>query len=94
MRWATPSTKLSEGWGGIVGMATMHVDCDTCSARGHGCGDCVISVLLGPPPARSAPGGMPVDLVEEEQRALSVLADAGLIPPLRLTGDGQAREAV
>ncbi|HJE51942.1 MAG TPA: hypothetical protein K8V15_08200 [Tessaracoccus flavescens] len=66
-------------------MATVHVDCDTCSARGSGCGDCVISVLLGPPA---------VSLVDDEQRALAVLADAGLIPPLRLSGCEQPREAV
>ena len=28
----------------------MYVDCDTCTARGTGCGDCVVTVLLGAPP--------------------------------------------
>ena len=28
----------------------MHIDCDTCTARGTGCGDCVVTVLLGAPP--------------------------------------------
>ena len=28
----------------------MLIDCDTCTARGAGCGDCVVTVLLGAPP--------------------------------------------
>lgn len=28
----------------------MYIDCDTCTARGTGCGDCVVTVLLGAPP--------------------------------------------
>ena len=55
----------------------LHVDCDTCAARGPTCSDCVVSVLLG------APGGV-VDLDRDEQAALEVLADSGLVPPLRL----------
>ena len=27
----------------------MLIDCDTCTARGTGCGDCVVTVLLGAP---------------------------------------------
>jgi hypothetical protein len=50
------------------------IDCDTCVVRGDACGDCVIAVLLGAPP----------ELQADEQRALGVLADAGLVPPLRL----------
>ena len=53
------------------------IDCDRCSARGIGCGDCVVTVLLGGPPY-----GVELDPVEE--RALTVLADAGLVPPLRM----------
>jgi len=53
------------------------IDCDDCSARGIGCGDCVVTVLLGGPPAD-------VTLNEEERRAVEVLAAAGLVPPLRL----------
>lgn len=55
----------------------MIVDCDGCVVRGHGCADCVVSVLLGGPP----------DVLEfdaDEQRAIEVLAQGGLIPPLRL----------
>jgi hypothetical protein len=28
----------------------MLIDCDTCTARGEGCADCVVTVLLGAPP--------------------------------------------
>ncbi len=28
----------------------MLIDCDTCTARGVGCADCVVTVLLGAPP--------------------------------------------
>ncbi|MCU1675486.1 MAG: hypothetical protein JWM93_244 [Frankiales bacterium] len=55
----------------------MHIDCDSCAVRGLACGDCVISVLLGAPPE-----GVHVD--EAERAALAVLADRGLVPPLRL----------
>jgi len=37
-----------------------------------------VSVLLGPP----VPG--PVEIADEHAPALAVLADAGLVPPLRL----------
>lgn len=57
-------------------MDSTDVDCGTCSVRGSACGDCVVSLLLGPPPELS--------LEPDEQRALGVLADAGLMPPLRL----------
>jgi hypothetical protein len=52
------------------------IDCDRCAIRGVGCSDCVISVLL------DAPGK--IDLVEPELKALGALADAGLVPRLRL----------
>lgn len=52
------------------------IDCDTCVVRGPACHDCVVTVLLGPPPEL----GFDV----EEQRALAVLADSGLVPRLRM----------
>lgn len=54
----------------------MIIDCDGCGVRGDACGDCVVAVLLGAPP----------DLQADEQRAIGVLAEAGLVPPLRLVG--------
>ncbi len=53
------------------------IDCDACSMRGLGCGDCMVTVLLGGPPY-----GVALD--DAERRAIDALADAGLIPPLRM----------
>jgi hypothetical protein len=55
---------------------TVDIDCDTCVVRGLACGDCVVTVLLGPPPGLS--------LDDDAQRALEVLAGSGLVPPLRM----------
>lgn len=55
----------------------MLIDCAGCAGRGFACGDCVVSVLLG-----AAPEG--VELDEAQRVALRVLADGGLVPPLRL----------
>lgn len=55
---------------------SMVIDCDTCAVRGLACQECVVTVLLGPPPE--------VGFDAEEQRALEVLADSGLVPPLRM----------
>jgi hypothetical protein len=57
--------------------AVVHIDCDTCQVRGPACGDCVVTVLLGTPPQG-------VELDAAEQAAIGVLADTGLVPPLRL----------
>jgi len=54
----------------------MLIDCDSCAVRGDACSDCVMSVLVAPPPV--------VEWDEDERRALALLADAGLLPRLRL----------
>lgn len=59
----------------------MLIDCDTCQVRGAACRDCVVTVLLGPP---AELGSDTFDLDEVEQAAVRVLAEGGLIPPLRL----------
>lgn len=59
-----------------VGDMTTRIDCDTCVVRGLACHDCVVTVLLGPPPE--------LTFDDDEQRALDVLASSGLVPPLRL----------
>lgn len=51
---------------------TMQIDCETCPVRGEACGDCVVTALLGPP-----------ELDEREGAALVLLADRGLVSPLR-----------
>lgn len=53
------------------------IDCDRCTMRGIGCGDCVVTVLLGGPP-------FGVALDDDERHAIEVLALAGLVPPLRM----------
>jgi hypothetical protein len=55
---------------------TTRIDCDTCVVRGLACGDCVVTVLLGPPPE--------LTFDDDACRALDVLAAGGLVPPLRL----------
>lgn len=55
---------------------TLSIDCDTCLVRGLSCHDCVVTVLLGPPPE--------LGFDTDEQHALEVLADSGLVPPLRM----------
>jgi hypothetical protein len=55
---------------------TTRIDCDTCVVRGLHCHDCVITVLLGPPPE--------LTIDDDEMAALDVLASGGLVPPLRL----------
>lgn len=57
----------------------MLIDCDRCIARGPACADCVVTVFLAiAPPARQ------VELDDSESAAVAVLAEAGLVPPLRL----------
>lgn len=63
---------------------SVTIDCDRCSLRGIGCGDCVVTVLLGGPPF-----GVPLD--DDERRAIDVLADAGLVPPLRMVEVHESR---
>lgn len=60
------------------------IDCDSCSVRGAGCGDCVVTFLLGTPPS-----GVVLD--DAERRAIDVLAAAGLVPPLRMVRPLESR---
>jgi hypothetical protein len=66
----------------------MLIDCDTCTARGTGCTDCVVTVLLGAPPgwqgvdpvvvpmtARARPGGLAPETVDE------LVAEDVVVPP-------------
>lgn len=48
----------------------------SCLVRGLACHDCMVTVLLGPPPE--------LTFDDDERRALEALADGGLVPPLRL----------
>lgn len=66
--WLDPGPDPGAGSGSVV------IDCDDCAVRGPGCQDCVVSVLLG----------VPETLLDDERRALEVLAEAGMAPRLRL----------
>src|SRR4029078_187883 len=59
---------------------TTRIDCDTCVVRGLACHDCVVTVLLGPPPE--------LTIDDDERRALDVRAEGGpgAPPPLRVRG--------
>jgi hypothetical protein len=54
----------------------MLIECDRCVMRDIACSDCAVTALSAP-----GPDG---ELDEAEYRALRVLADARMIPPLRL----------
>ena len=60
----------------ILGDMATRIDCDTCVVRGLACHDCVVTVLLGPPPE--------LTIEDDGLRALTALAEGGLVPPLRL----------
>ena len=57
----------------------MIIDCDSCRARPRACGDCVVSHLLA-----TAPSSGPPVIDDSALAAVSTLAAAGLVPPLRL----------
>ena len=61
----------------------MLIDCGSCALADVACGDCVVSVLLGQP-GMERPAPAVAEVPAEHAPALSVLADAGLVPPLRL----------
>lgn len=52
----------------------MIIDCAGCVMRDLACDDCVVTFLLGPAD----------ELGPAERTALAVLADGGLVPPLRM----------
>ena len=58
----------------------MLIDCDSCLAKDIACDDCVVTLLFDE--------GLLVDRVldldRDEADALAALADAGLVPQLRL----------
>lgn len=54
----------------------MIIDCDRCEMRNVACDDCVVTALLGTVPDDEIGG--------ETAVALRVLADGGLVPPLRM----------
>ncbi len=56
----------------------MLIDCNDCRMQGtDACGDCVVSFLL-----TDLAG--PIEFDDEQAEAFELLADAGLVAPLRL----------
>jgi hypothetical protein len=55
----------------------MTIECGRCEMRGIGCRDCAVAVIESQ--------NVTDCLTQEQLRALRVLADAGLVPPLRLS---------
>ena len=59
----------------------MMIDCGSCEMRGKECGDCVVSFLtIEVRPTDRAT----VELDQDQASAMATLAEAGLVPPLRL----------
>ncbi len=56
----------------------MLIDCDSCTVRGTGCADCVVTVLLGAPPAElgTEPVLLPVPPVPAARASGPVAEDA------------------
>jgi hypothetical protein len=71
------------------GRAAVLIDCDTCTVRGQGCDDCVVTVLLGAPPGwrGSDPTVVPLtrraaaEAVPGERRPVAGAAGAVAGPP-------------
>ncbi len=61
----------------------MVIDCDRCEARGLACRNCAVTVIVAEGPAGEGPAGEGTELGPAELRALTALANAGMIPPLR-----------
>ena len=68
----------------------MLIDCDTCTGQGVHCHNCVIAVFLDTPPAPRDSQRPQFQLDSDEQIALVHLAEAGLVPPLRLVRDSNS----
>jgi hypothetical protein len=63
----------------------MLIDCDTCTARGTGCGDCVVTVLLGAPPGWQGVDPVVVPMTGRARGALDAVAEPAaedvVVPP-------------
>ena len=60
----------------------MLIDCDSCAMRDIACSDCVMTMLLDSRATRRR--ALPAEFDDDERRAVDLLADAGLLAPLRL----------
>ncbi len=62
---------------------SLLVDCDGCVGKQHGaCDGCVVTFIL----SRDPGDAIVIDVAE--QRAMRLLSDAGMVPPLRYSPTG------
>jgi hypothetical protein len=60
----------------------MLIDCDTCTARGTGCADCVVTVLLGAPPGWQGVDPVVVPMTPRATaEEMPVAAEDVVVPP-------------
>jgi hypothetical protein len=61
----------------------MLIDCDTCTARGTGCADCVVTVLLGAPPGWQSTDPVVVPMPDRARHAFppEPAAEDVVVPP-------------
>ena len=57
----------------------MLIDCDTCTVRGTGCADCVVTVLLGAPPGWSGTDPVVVPMPAREAEPGAAAPAAGVV---------------
>jgi hypothetical protein len=65
------------------------IDCDTCTVRGHGCDDCVVTVLLGAPPGWR--GSDPTVVPLGRRRPAEHLVEQDPVPVPVVAGDAPGR---
>ncbi|MGY1638057.1 hypothetical protein ACI78V_15535 [Geodermatophilus sp. SYSU D00742] len=58
----------------------MFIDCDTCTARGTGCADCVVTVLLGAPPGWETADPTVVPMTGRRQDGAAEAAEDVVVP--------------
>jgi hypothetical protein len=59
----------------------MLIDCDTCTLRGTGCADCVVTVLLGAPPGWQGVDPVVVPMTGRTRSAEPPAAEDVVLPP-------------
>ena len=64
---------MSELIPNLNGMKNIKIDCNSCVMKDISCHDCVVTFLLEQPQI----------LEKQEIKAFQVLANSGLVPPLR-----------
>jgi hypothetical protein len=64
---------MSELIPSLRGMKNIKIDCNSCVMKDISCHDCVVTFLLDQPQI----------LEKQEIKAFQVLANSGLVPPLR-----------